>query len=239
MSDITPSPQEAGDHTRSQRSDSPGELTEALTPPGSVATSWERTVTPASGDDANDSPRVPQHVVIIGGGITGLSAAWHLQQMHARDGRPITYTLIERSDRWGGKIRSERVERDGESAAWVLEAGPDGLLTRKPWALALARALKLDEHFLFVNRENSRTFVLHRGRPEPLPAGLQLLAPTEWRPFLWSPLFSSWGKLRIALDQLLPPRRATADESLASFVRRRFGDEALRRVADPLMAGVF
>ncbi|HEU4784036.1 MAG TPA: protoporphyrinogen oxidase [Ktedonobacterales bacterium] len=178
------------------------------------------------------------HVVILGGGITGLSAAWHLQQAAARDGLSITYTLIEQSSHWGGKVRSEVIERDG-APAWVLEAGPDGLLTRKPWALSLARDLRLDEHFLFVNRANSRTFVLRRGRPEPLPAGLQLLAPTQWRPFLRSPLFSPWGKARIALDMLVPPRRATDDESLASFVRRRFGDEALRRLAEPMLAGVY
>jgi oxygen-dependent protoporphyrinogen oxidase len=194
--------------------------------------------TPLGAASAASAP-TPLHVIILGGGITGLSAAWHLQQAAARDRLPITYTLIEQSDRWGGKIRSEQVERDGDAAAWVLEAGPDGLLTRKPWALALARDLKLDEHFLYVNRENSRTFVLRRGRPEPLPAGLQLLAPTQWPPFLRSPLFSPWGKLRIALETLLPPRRATSDESLAAFVRRRFGDEALRQVAEPLMAGVF
>ena len=194
-----------------------------------------------SGAVSTASVSRPAHVVILGGGITGLSAAWHLQQAEAREGRvslPITYTLIEQSDRWGGKVRSEVIERDG-APAWVLEAGPDGLLTRKPWALALARALRLDERFLFVNRENSRTFVLRRGRPEPLPAGLQLLAPTQWGPFLRSPLFSPWGKLRIALDLLLPSRQATADESLASFVRRRFGDEALRRLAEPMLAGVY
>jgi oxygen-dependent protoporphyrinogen oxidase len=178
------------------------------------------------------------HVVILGGGITGLSAAWHLQLAAARDGLPITYTLIEKSGHWGGKVRSERVERDG-APAWVLEAGPDGLLTRKPWALALARDLALDEQFLFVNRENSHTFVLCRGRPEPLPAGLQLLAPTQWLPFLRSPLFSPLGKARIALDLLVPARRTTTDESLASFVRRRFGSEALQRLAEPMLAGVY
>jgi len=199
-------------------------------------------------DDLTPQPPLPRgegepysldaHVVILGGGITGLSAAWHLQQAAARGSLPITYTLIEQSDHWGGKMHSEVIERDG-APAWVLEAGPDGLLTRKPWALALARDLRLDEHFLFVKRENSRTFVLRQGRPEPLPAGLQLLAPTQWRPFLRSPLFSTWGKVRIALDLLLPPRRSTADESLASFVRRRFGDEALRRLAEPMLAGVY
>jgi protoporphyrinogen/coproporphyrinogen III oxidase len=191
-----------------------------------------------TGTSAPHTSPTPMHVVILGGGITGLSAAWYLQQAAARASLPITYTLIEQSGRWGGKIRSERIERDS-APAWVLEAGPDGLLTRKPWALALARDLKLDERFLFVNRENSRTFVLHRGRPEPLPAGLQLLAPTQWLPFLRSPLFSPWGKLRIALDLLLPPRRATSDESLASFVRRRFGNEALQRLAEPMLAGVY
>ena len=187
--------------------------------------------------DANPSREVV-HVAILGGGISGLSAAWHLQQAIERRGLPITYSVIEASDHWGGKIRSEEV-RHGDGPGWVLEAGPDGLLTRKPWALALARTLNLDQRFLFVNRENSRTFVLHHGQPEPLPAGLHLLAPTQWTPFLRSPLFSPRGKLRVALDLMLPRRRSTDDESLASFVRRRFGDEALRRVAEPLMAGVF
>lgn len=191
-----------------------------------------------TGRKDDGAPIAPAHVAILGGGITGLSAAWYLQQMVARDRLPITYTLIEQSDRWGGKVHSQRVERAG-MPAWVLEAGPDGLLTRKPWALALAQSLTLDEHFIYVNRENSRTFVLRHGRPEPLPAGLQLLAPTQWLPFLRSPLFSPWGKLRIALDLLLPPRRTTTDESLASFVRRRFGSEALDRVAEPMLAGVF
>ena len=193
---------------------------------------------------ATISPASPAHVVILGGGIAGLSAAWRLQRTGERDGLPITYTLVEQSDRWGGKIRSERVERDGDHAAWVLEAGPDGLLTRKPWALALARALRLENRFLFVASERARTFVLRRGRPLPLPAGLQLLAPTAWAPFLRSPLFSPWGKLRMALEPLLPRRAASggsgeADESLAAFVRRRLGSEALERVAEPLMAGVF
>lgn len=187
--------------------------------------------------DANPSREVV-HVAILGGGISGLSAAWHLQQAIERHGLPITYRVIEASDHWGGKIRSEEV-RHGDGPGWVLEAGPDGLLTRKPWALALAQVLNLDQRFLFVNRENSRTFVLHHGQPEPLPAGLHLLAPTQWTPFLRSPLFSPRGKLRVALDLMLPRRRSTDDESLASFVRRRFGDEALRRVAEPLMAGVF
>ncbi|HEX6542826.1 MAG TPA: protoporphyrinogen oxidase [Ktedonobacterales bacterium] len=191
-----------------------------------------------TGGEDGRTPASSPHIAILGGGIAGLSAAWYLQQAFAGENLPASYTVIERDGQWGGKVRSERVERAGKPA-WVLEAGPDGLLTRKPWALALARALKLDDNFIFVNRENSRTFVLRRGRPVPLPAGLQLLAPTRWLPFLRSPLFTPWGKLRIALDLLLPARRSTADESLASFVRRRFGNEALQRLADPLMAGVF
>jgi protoporphyrinogen/coproporphyrinogen III oxidase len=198
-----------------------------------------RAVSPLDASLADNAS--PLHVAILGGGIAGLSAAWRLQQASAREGLPLRYTVIEQAGRWGGKMRTELVERDGDSAAWVLEAGPDGLLTRKPWALALARALNLDAHLLFPTPENSRAFVLRRGKPVPLPAGLQLLAPTQWGPFLRSPLFSPWGKLRIALDLLLPPRRSNADEdeSLASFVRRRFGDEALQRVATPMMAGVF
>jgi oxygen-dependent protoporphyrinogen oxidase len=178
------------------------------------------------------------HVVIIGGGITGLSAAWYLQREAARQSLPVRYTLLEGSDRWGGKIRSERIEGVGGGPT-IIEAGPDSFLTRKHWALRLAREVGLDDHLQFLDERNLRTHTLLRGRLVPLPAGWNLLAPTRWTPFLRSPLFSLRGKARICLEPLIPARRNDADESLGQFVRRRLGAEALDRAAEPLMAGVY
>lgn len=185
-------------------------------------------------ETARPRAHVSPHVVIIGGGVAGLSAAWYLQR-EARGA--VTYTLLERSGRWGGKIQTEMVARPGGS--FLLEAGPDGFITRKPWARALADELGLTARMIDPQQANSHTFVLHRGRPLPMPDGMRLLAPTKVLPFLRSPLFSPWGKARIGLEALLPPRRDEADESLAAFVRRRLGAEALDRLGDPLLAGVY
>ncbi len=178
------------------------------------------------------------HVAIIGGGIAGLSAAWYLQQEAAKQSFQVRYTLLEASDRWGGKIRSERIEGLGAGTT-VIEAGPDSFLTRKPWALALALELGLGNHLQYLDARGLRTYTLLRGRLVPLPVGWNLLAPTQWQPFLRSPLFSPWGKARICLEPLIPARRDDTDESLGQFVRRRLGAEALDRVAEPLMAGVY
>jgi oxygen-dependent protoporphyrinogen oxidase len=178
------------------------------------------------------------HVVIVGGGIAGLSAAWYLQREAARQSIPVRYTILETSDRWGGKIHSERIEGVGGGST-IIEAGPDSFLTRKPWALSLARDLGLDDHLQYLDTRGLRTYTLLRGRLVPLPAGWNLLAPSQWTPFLRSPLFSLRGKARICLEPLVPPRRDGADESLGQFVRRRLGAEALDRAAEPLMAGVY
>ena len=180
----------------------------------------------------------PKRVVIIGGGITGLSAGWQLQQSTAQQGIPLQYTILEQSDRWGGKIQTDTVDGFGDTP-FVLDYGPDAFLTRKPWAYELARELNLTGDILPINIENNRTFVLHNGQPVPLPEGLQLLVPTQWKPFLESPLFSPWGKLRASFDWVIPKRQSDADETLANFVRRRLGAEVLDRVAEPLLGGVF
>jgi protoporphyrinogen/coproporphyrinogen III oxidase len=185
-----------------------------------------------------DTPHAATRVVIIGGGIAGLSAAWRLEREAARRGAGVRYTVLERSSRWGGKVQSEQVRGYGD-VPFTLEAGPDAFLTRKPWAVELARELGLEARMQGVNQANSRTFVLNRGRPTPIPLGVQLLAPTAFWPFARSPLFSPWGKLRMGLDLVIPPRQASADESLADFVRRRFGTEALEKLAEPMMAGVY
>ena len=176
----------------------------------------------------------PKRVVIVGGGITGLAAAWELQ----RQPGPVEVTLIESSDRLGGKIRTEHVVLP-DGSGLVVEGGPDAFLTSKPAAVELARELGLADRLLGTNDAHRTVFVLKGGRPVPMPAGMNLVVPTRIGPFLRSPLLSPAGRARVLLDLLLPARRDGGDESLAGFVRRRLGREALDSIAEPMMAGIY
>lgn len=182
-----------------------------------------------------------RHVVIIGGGITGLSAAFYLQRAARAAGLPLHYTLIERDERLGGKIRTDTIAdpRSGATGAFVVEGGPDSFITQKPWAVELTRDLGLAGRLMPVNAAKRPVFALINGRPRPLPSGLMLVVPTKLLPFVFSPLLSPLGKLRMALDLLIPPRRNNADETLAGFIRRRLGAEALDRLAEPILAGIY
>lgn len=174
-----------------------------------------------------------QQVVIVGGGISGLSAAWYLQQRAHQTGLNIQYTVLEASDRWGGKILTEQVEN------FVVEAGPDSFLTQKPWALQLAYELGLKERLLGTNDRRRNVYVLQQGKPIVLPEGVMLIVPTKFLPFALSPLISLPGKLRMGLDLVIRAKRDDHDETLAEFVRRRLGQEALDKIAEPLMSGIY
>ena len=165
-------------------------------------------------------------VAIIGGGISGLSAALALHK------RKVPYVLLEAGERFGGVIRTEM--QDG----FLLEAGPDSMLAQKPAAIALCRELGLGERLVPTNPEKRAVFVLHRRKLQPLPAGMMLAVPTRILPFLASGLFSWPGKLRMGLDVLIPGKNGHADESIACFLRRRFGQEAVDRLGEPLLAGI-
>lgn len=180
----------------------------------------------------------PRHVVIIGGGITGLSAAWYVQRLAEAGGIPIRCTVLEAGSRWGGKVMTERVALHDEMN-FVVEAGPDSFLTQKPWALTLARELGLNTRLLGTNDHQRTIYVLRQGTPVPMPEGLLLIVPTRFWPFIKSPLISPLGKLRMALDLVIPARRGDDDETLGAFIRRRLGSEALDRIAEPLMAGIY
>ena len=171
-------------------------------------------------------------LVVVGGGVSGLAAAHRAVELARERGRPLELTLLEAGDRLGGTIQTER--RDG----FLVECGPDSFLSEKPWALALCRRLGLEDRLIRTDDRFRRTFVVFRGSLHPLPDGFQLLAPTQLRPFVSSGLFSWRGKLRMACDLLLP-RGSDPDESLGAFVRRRLGREALERVAQPLVAGIY
>ena len=178
------------------------------------------------------------HVVIVGGGITGLSAAYYLQQAAAAANGNLTYTLLEQSDRWGGKIATETIA-DLADDPFIVEAGPDSFITQKPWGLQLARELGLADDLLPTNDGRRQTFVLNKGKPTPLPDGVMMIVPTKITPFALSPLLSPLGKLRMGLDLFIPPKTDGADETLAEFIERRLGAEALDKIAEPLMSGIY
>jgi oxygen-dependent protoporphyrinogen oxidase len=178
-------------------------------------------------------PQSPSHVVVVGGGIAGLSTAYALQEQARLAGMPLACTLIEARERLGGVILTERVDD------FVIEAGPDSLLTQKPWGLDLCRTLGIGERLIATNERQRKIYILWGGRLHPLPEGLVLIAPTRCMPLLRSRLLSWPGKIRMGLEYFLPPRPSNGDESLAGFVRRRLGREALEKIADPLLAGIY
>jgi oxygen-dependent protoporphyrinogen oxidase len=177
-------------------------------------------------------------VAIVGGGISGLATAYYLQRHAATANQPLTYALLERSESAGGKIVTEQVHGYGD-APFIVEGGPDSFITQKPWALQLARELGLQERLLGTNDHLRKTYVLNKGKLTPLPDGVMLIVPTRFAPFALSPLISPLGKLRMALDFLIPKRSDDQDETLADFVRRRLGDEALDKIAEPLLSGIY
>lgn len=174
-----------------------------------------------------------RRVVIIGGGISGLAAANRIIERSSETGEAIHLTLLEAGPRLGGVIISEH--RDG----FLLETGPDSFISEKPEALALARRLGLESQLIETNSEYRRSFIVRGGKLRAVPEGFHLLAPSLIWPFLASDILSPFGKARMALDLFLPRTSANGDESLASFVRRRLGREALERVAQPMVGGIY
>lgn len=179
------------------------------------------------------SPHGSPHVVIIGGGIAGLAAAYVLQERARAAGIPLACTLVEARERLGGVILTERID------GFVIEAGPDSLLTQKPWGVELCRQLGIGDHLIGTNDRQRKIYILWRGRLYPLPEGLMLIVPTRLHPLLRSRLLSWPGKIRMGLEYFLPPQASEADESLGAFVRRRLGQEALEKIAEPLLAGIY
>ena len=171
-----------------------------------------------------------KRVVIIGGGISGLSAAHRLIEL--TDASNLKITLLEASSRLGGIIQTG--ERDG----FLVERGPDSFISEKPEAVSLAKRLGIESRLIETNSEFRRSFIVRNGRLRPVPEGFQLLAPSRILPFITTDIFSFSGKLRMAAD-LFIRRLKSEDESLASFVRRRLGQEALERMAQPMVGGIY
>jgi oxygen-dependent protoporphyrinogen oxidase len=168
--------------------------------------------------------------VVIGGGISGLAAAYALQKLEGKDSN---YLLLESSDRLGGKI----VTYSGEG--FLIEGGPDSFLTQKRAALDLCRELGLGDQLIGSNHTTTpSTYVLSKGKLHPMPEGMMLMAPTMILPILRTKLISWPGKLRMGLEIFIGRNTTNSDESLGSFVRRRMGSELLEKIAGPLMAGI-
>ena len=160
--------------------------------------------------------------VIVGGGISGLAAAYELHR------RGMSFVLLERAPRFGGVIHTEHVD------GFVVDAGADALLTQKPAGMALCQELGVE----LSPARSTRAFVAHHGRLRALPDAGVFGIPTNWRSFALSRAFSFAGKLRMAGEYFIPPALTNADESIASFMTRRFGAEALQRLGEPLLAGI-
>lgn len=186
-----------------------------------------------------------KRIAVIGAGISGLACAYRLQREARARGINLRVDLFEASDRSGGVIATS--ERDG----FTIDEGPDCFISTKPEALQLSNELGLNDQMISTSTVHRRSFILFRGRPTPIPPGFFLLAPTSLRSLAATPLLSWHGKLRAALDWVIPKRAQTElgsssnagsglrDECLADFVRRRFGNEVLERIAQPMVAGIY
>ncbi|GIP21199.1 protoporphyrinogen oxidase [Paenibacillus sp. J22TS3] len=172
-------------------------------------------------------------IVIVGGGLTGLSAAFYIRKFYKEKGVPVQISVLEKGRSMGGKI--ETLHRDG----FVIEKGPDSFLSRKTAMIDLAKELELDHELVSMNPAAKKTYIVKRGELHPMPSGLVLGIPTELGPFLKSGLISWGGKMRALMDFLIPARKSTEDESLGHFIERRLGAEVLSNVTEPLLAGIY
>ena len=171
-------------------------------------------------------------IAIIGGGISGLAAAFDLEQRR-QTAHDVEYALYESSSRLGGVLRTEYID------GCVVEAGPDSFITEKPWAADLCGSVGLGDQLIGSNDADRKTYILTRGRLVEMPDGLMFMVPTKILPTGLSPLFSWKTKLRMAQELFQAPRAVDHDESVADFVERHYGREMVDRLADPLLSGVY
>lgn len=173
-----------------------------------------------------------KRIVIVGGGITGLTAAYYLQKEMKDSGEPFQITLLEGSERLGGKIHTDTTN------GFVIERGPDSFLARKKSAATLAKEVGLEDQL--VPNSTGNAFILNNDQLYPIPGGSVMGIPTEVAPFVSTRLFSLKGKLRAALDLALPRRDSHGeDQSLGLFFRRRLGNEVVENLIEPLLSGIY
>jgi oxygen-dependent protoporphyrinogen oxidase len=182
-----------------------------------------------------------KRIIIIGGGVTGLGAAYKITRA-ASEGHEVEFILIEKDQRLGGKIQTEIVPDPSEEGEFIVDGGPDCFLTEKPACHRIAKLTGVFDDELPTNESRKRTWILSHGELHELPDGVFMFAPTKFLPFATTGLFSWRGKIRMAMDLFIPRKKVGPgefnDETLESFVVRRMGRECLDRLAEPLVGGV-
>jgi protoporphyrinogen/coproporphyrinogen III oxidase len=173
-----------------------------------------------------------KRIAIIGGGISGLAAAYTLDEKR-QSGTPVEYVLFESSSHLGGVMVTDRVD------GCLVEAGPDSFLTEKPWAADLCRKVGLGDQLIGSNDSERKTYIVSKGKLVVMPDGLMFMVPTKILPTVLSPLFSVKTKLRMAAEWFRPPYKASEDETVADMVRRHYGAEMVELLADPLLSGIY
>lgn len=179
----------------------------------------------------SDSPRA-RRIAVIGGGISGLAAAHRLIEQSTPE-RPVDVTLFEASDRVGGVFGTIHIDD------YLVETGADMFITNQPAAVKLCERLGIADELIPTDPTFRGSLVLRNGKPVPIPEGFMLLSPAKIWPVLTSPIFSPLGKLRMGFEFFLPRKKGHEEESLARFVRRRFGREAFERLIQPLVGGIY
>src|SRR6266516_7094813 len=164
-------------------------------------------------------------VIVVGGGIAGLSAAYDLSRT------PMSFVVLEAGPRAGGVILSEEID------GYTIDGGPDALLVQKPEGIRLCEELGLGSR-LVSTKPPRLAFIQRSGQLHPLPAASVLGIPTRVGPFLRSGLFTWRGKVRMGAELFVRPRNGYDDESIGGFITRRFGAEAAQYLAEPLLAGI-
>lgn len=174
-----------------------------------------------------------KRVAIIGAGISGLVCALRLEELRKRGEHDFEVILFDAAPRAGGTIETEA--EDG----FILEKGPDSFIAEKPWVPDLCKKWGMDSEILDTQAKSRKVFVLKNGEMVPLPEGFYIIAPTQPASFAATSLFSLRGKIRMAAEWFIPGKKTDSDESIAAFIRRRFGQEALERVGQPMIAGIY
>jgi len=172
-------------------------------------------------------------ILIVGGGITGLAAAHRLIELNDENNFEVNFKLLESSPRLGGNIST--LTQDN----LLIEEGPDSFITAKPHGLNLCKRLGIENELIPTSEKNRKTLIYLNGRLVALPEGFILLSPTKILPFITSPILSFYGKIRVLLELLIPKSKNVGDESLKSFVTRRFGKELFENIAQPLIGGIY
>ena len=182
-----------------------------------------------------------KRIIIIGGGVAGLGAAYKISRA-ASQGHDVGFVQIEKDRRLGGKILTEVVPDPSEKGGFIVDGGPDCFLTEKPACHRIARLAGIFDDELPTDDSRRRTWILSRGKLHQMPDGVMMFAPTKFVPFATTGLFSWPGKIRMAMDLVIPRKKVVPgelnDETLESFVVRRMGRECLDRLAEPLVGGV-